>query len=115
MYLAEYALLIHANDLSQHPQVVVVVVNEVHELLLEPFELRVPVWEGAKKMERRGEERERERVRQTERARQTEREREREPERQRETEKVGDRKGGRDIEIEIIDEERTQIYEKVRM
>ena len=75
MYLAEYALLIHANDLSQHPQVVVVVVNEVHELLLEPFELRVPVWEGAKKMG--GEDRARQRERQTER------------ERQRETEKVG--------------------------
>ena len=40
-------------------------------------------------------------------------ERDRERDRQGETER--DRKGGIEIEIEIIDEERTQIYEKVRM
>ena len=42
-------------------------------------------------------------------------ERNRERDRQRETETERDRKGGIEIEIEIIDEERTQIYEKVRM
>ena len=91
-YLAEYALLIHADDLSQHHQVVVVAVDEVHKLLLKPFELRVPVWEGAKKMGRRGE-RETQRHRETERQRERERERERgrhtHRERQREREKVG--------------------------